>query len=134
MGLPWVRLDANIATHDKILALASDPSALRWQAAFSYICALAWSGGHGTDGKIPSAALGIVHGNQKTARLLVKYRLWSEATAGFQIVNFERRQQVNSASEAIKTAQSQGGKRGNCLRHHGDLCWKNGRCSREEAS
>ena len=134
MGLPWVRLDANIATHDKILFLASDPSALRWQAAFSYVCALAWSGGQGTDGRIPSAALGIVHGNAKTARLLVKYSLWKEAPAGYQIVNFELRQQSNQLSDAIKSAQSAGGKLGNCKRHHGDLCWKNGRCSREVAS
>jgi hypothetical protein len=134
MGLPWVRLDANISTHDKILHLISDPSALRWQAAASYMFALAWSGGQGTDGKIPSAALGIVHGNAKTARLLVKYRLWTEATAGFQIVNFGTRQQANEVSQAVKAAQSTGGKLGNCKRHHGELCWKNGRCSREEAS
>jgi len=134
MGLAWVRLDANISTHDKILHLLSDPSAQKWQAAFSYVCALGWSGGQGTDGRIPNAALGIVHGNAKTARLLVKYRLWEEATAGYSIVNFGTRQQLNSATEAIRTAQSQGGKQGNCKRHHGELCWKNGRCSREEAS
>jgi hypothetical protein len=131
MGLPWVRLDANISTHDKILYLASDPSAARWQAAFSYVCALAWSGGQGTDGKIPTAALGIVHGNAKTARLLVKYGLWTEATAGYQIVNFALRQQSNGISTAIKTAQSTGGKLGNCKRHHGPDCWHNGRCSKE---
>lgn len=131
MGLPWVRLDANISTHDKILYLASDPSAARWQAAFSYVCSLAWSGGQGTDGRIPSAALGIVHGNAKTARLLVKYRLWTEATAGYQIVNFELRQQTNQVSDAIKNAQSEGGKRGNCRRYHGETCWRSGRCSRE---
>jgi hypothetical protein len=134
MGLPWVRLDANIATHDKILHLVSDPSALRWQAAASYMFALAWSGGQGTDGKIPSAALGFVHGNAKTARLLVKYRLWTEATSGFQIVNFDTRQQTNDVSQAVREAQSVGGKLGNCKRHHGELCWKNGRCSREAAS
>lgn len=132
-GLPWARLDANISTHDKILYLASDPAANRWQAAFSYVCSIAWSTGQGTDGKIPTAALGIVHGNAKTARLLVKYRLWTEATAGFQIVNFELRQQTNQVSDAIRTAQSEGGRRGNCRRHHGDSCWKNGRCSREAA-
>ena len=134
MGLPWVRLDSNIATHDKILHLVSDPSALRWQAAFSYVCSLGWSGGQGTDGRIPSAALGFVHGNAKTARLLVKYRLWKEATAGYEIVNFGDRQQANAVAEAIRTAKSEGGKLGNCKRHHGDLCWKNGKCSREVAS
>ena len=134
MGLPWVRLDSNIATHDKILHLVSDPSAARWQAAFSYVCSLGWAGGQGTDGRIPSAALGFVHGNAKTARLLVKYRLWKEAPAGYEIVNFGSRQQMNSITETIRTAQSQGGKQGNCKRHHGELCWKNGKCSREVAS
>lgn len=133
MGLPWVRLDANISTHDKILYLASDPAANRWQAAFSYVCSLAWSGGQGTDGKIPTAALGIVHGNAKTARLLVKYRLWEEATAGYQIVNFAERQQISAVSEAIRNAQSSGGKRGNCRRYHGDSCWRAGKCSKEES-
>lgn len=133
-GLPWARLDVNIATHDKILALASDPSTLRWQAAFSYVCAIGWSTGHGTDGKIPRAALGIVHGNAKTARLLEKYGLWTEAVGGYQVVNFDRYQQSNTLTGAIKQAQSEGGKRGNCRRHHGELCWKSGKCSREEAS
>jgi hypothetical protein len=133
MGLPWVRLDANIATHDKILHLASDPSTLRWQAAFSYVCALGWAGGQGTDGRIPKAALGIVHGNAKTARLLVKYRLWEEVSTGFQIVNFATRQQTKDVTEAIRTLQSEGGKRGNCKRHHGELCWRDGKCSREVA-
>jgi hypothetical protein len=134
MGLPWVRLDANISTHDKILHLLSDPSALRWQAAASYMFALAWSGGQGTDGRIASVALGFVHGNAKTARLLVKYRLWTEAPAGYQIVNFGLRQQTSMASDAIRTAQSVGGKRGNCHRHHGEGCWSDGKCSRGGAS
>ncbi len=134
MGLPWVRLDTNIATHDKILHLLSDPSTLRWQAAASYMFALAWSGGQGTDGRIASVALGFVHGNAKTARLLCKYRLWTGAPAGFQVVNFDVRQQTNEVADAIRAAKSEGGKLGNCRRHHGDSCWKNGKCSREEAS
>lgn len=133
-GLPWVRLDSNISTHDKILHLIGDPSTLRWQAAASYMFAMAWSGGQGTDGRIPTAALGIVHGNAKTARLLVKYRLWSEAVGGYSIVNFDHRQQLNTTTDAIRSAQSTGGKKGNCTRHHGELCWKNGKCSREAAS
>ena len=134
MGLPWVRLDANIATHDKIIHLAGDPSSLRWQAAFSYVCSIGWSGGQGTNGRIPTAALGFVHGNAKTARLLVKYRLWNEVSGGFQIVNFDKRQQSNEVSEAVKALQSEGGKRGACKRHHGESCWRNGKCGREAAA
>lgn len=134
MGLPWFRVDSNIATHDKMLALFSDPSAQRWQAFTSYICALGWSAGAGTDGHVPHFALGTCHGTAKTARLLVKYRLWTEATAGFQIVNFDRRQElavIRDAKDAMRHVASQ---KANCVRWHGDSCWKSGRCSREEAS
>lgn len=134
MGLPWVRLDANIATHDKILNLLTDPSPQKWQAAASYMFAMAWSGGQGTDGKVPLSALGFVHGTAKTARLLEKYRLWEPAVGGYKIVNFGSRQQLNQVSEAVRASQSAGGKKGNCVRHHGELCWKNGRCTREQAS
>jgi hypothetical protein len=78
MSLPWVRIDSNIASHDKILQLLADPSAKRWQAAFSYVCAIGWSGDHGTDGRVPAMALPFVHGTTATARLLVTYRLWEE--------------------------------------------------------
>lgn len=134
MSLPWVRLDSNIASHDKILSLLSDPSTLRWQAAASYMFALGWSGAHGTDGFIPNTALVFVHGSAKTARLLVKYRLWEEATAGHSIVNYATRQQTKAITDATKAAQSAGARKANCKRHHGDTCWRDGRCSRSEAS
>lgn len=126
MGLPWVRLDANVAQHDKILALKADPSPKRWQAMSSYFCALAWSGGQGTDGYIPHYALDSVHATPTTARLLLKYRLWEEAVAGFRIVNFETRQELNIVAEAKRAAQAAGGRKGNCVRHHGPNCgcWK----------
>lgn len=133
-GLPWYRMDSNIASNDKILHLLADPSRDRWQAAASYMFACGWSQGQGTDGRVPSVALGFVHGNAKTARLLVKYRLWTEAVSGYQIVNFGERNPSSELAEAAKSAQSLGGRRGNCKRHHGDLCWKDGRCSREVAS
>lgn len=128
MGLPWVRLDSNIGSHDKILALLGDPSPRRWQAAFSYTSALGWSGGHGTDGAIPSAALPFVHGTPATARLLVVYRLWTESLTGWQIVNYIERQESAEISEAIRAAQSLGGKKAQCRKNHGvDCgCWKKG--------
>lgn len=122
MSLPWVRLDSNIATHDKILALAADPSTAKWQAAFSYTCSLGWSGGHGTDGFIPKTALPMVHGNPKTARLLEKYRLWTEAPGGFRIVNFELRQELSAVAEGKKTALRVASAKANCVRWHGDSC------------
>ena len=130
MALPWVRLDSNIASHDKILSLLDDPSSLKWQAAASYMFALGWSGAHGTDGKIPVSALRFVHASQKTARLLMHYRLWEEGTACFWIVNYAERQQSSTTTEAIRAAQSEGARKANCKRHHGPKCWSGGKCGR----
>lgn len=126
MALPWVRLDANIGSHDKILSLLADPSPKRWQAYASYMTSLAWSGGHGTDGRIPTAALPFVHGTAVTARLLVTYRLWEEHPAAWQIVNYEQRQEITEVSEEKRAAQSIGGKKSRCRANHGPDCgcWK----------
>lgn len=121
-GLPWVRLDSNIASHDKILALLSDPSPKKWQAAAMYPFALAWSGGQGTDGFIPTTALGMIHGSASAARLLVKYRLWEEGTAGWRIVNYSDRQQLSDETYTIRKQQHTGGLKGACIRHHGPDC------------
>lgn len=122
MPLPWVRLDSNIATHDKILDLLADPSPKRWQAAASYMFALGWSGGQGTDGRIPAAALGYVHGTQTTARLLVKYGLWEEHPGAWVIHNYEQRQMLTTTSDAKRAS----GRRAACIRWHGPDCgcWK----------
>lgn len=128
MPLPWVRLDTNIASHDKILNLLSDPSPKRWQATASYMFALAYSGGHGTDGHIPKAALAFVHGTDATARLLLKYHLWEEATAGWHIRNYDARQELEIVSESKRAAQRAGALKANCRRHHGPDCgcWRQG--------
>lgn len=126
MALPWVRLDSNIAAHDKILHLLSDPSPKKWQAVASYMFALGWAGGAGTDGHVPTAALSVVHGTAFTARLLVKYHLWDEAAAGYQIHNYENRQELEIVSEAKRAAQRAGALKANCRRFHGKDCgcWK----------
>ncbi len=126
MSLPWVRLDANIASHDKILGLFSDPSAKKWQAFACYTCALGWSGGQGTDGFVPKTALPMVHGTPVIARLLEKYDLWDEAPGGWVIRNFAKRQQSSLVTESVRTSQRSGARKGNCIRHHGADCgcWK----------
>lgn len=122
MSLPWVRLDSHIASHDKVLSLLSDPSGKRWQAAFSYVCALGWSGDHGTDGAIPKTALPFVHGTPATARLLVTYRLWTESLTGWDIVNYEKRQELSIVREGKRAAQAAGARKANCQRWHGPEC------------
>lgn len=122
MALPWVRLDANIGSHDKVLSLLSDPSGKKWQAFSSYCVALAWSGGHGTDGRVPFAALNYIHGNAATARLLVKYGLWREIVTGFEIVNYAERQELDVIAEAKRAARSASGRKAACERWHGKDC------------
>ena len=121
-SLPWVRTDSNIASHDKILALIDDPSPKKWQALSVYLMSYPWSGGQGTDGIIPKSALKVVHGSPITARLLVKHRLWIECLQGWEIVNFEARQQLSNETYIIRKTQSLGGKKGACVRHHGPDC------------
>lgn len=122
MSLPWVRLDSDIASHDKVLNLLSDDDPLRWQAFSSYVCALGWSGGHGTDGRVPRASLPFVHGTPETARLLEKYGLWDVAPGGWQIRNFEERQETAVVREAKTSARKEASRKGNCVRHHGAEC------------
>lgn len=126
MSLPWVRLDSHIGSHDKILNLLADPSPKRWQAAFSYTCALGWSGDQGTDGMIPAVALGFVHGTSVTARLLVKYRLWQEELTGWSIVNFMERQELAAVTAGKREAARVASQKANCTRWHGPSCWKDG--------
>lgn len=130
MSLPWVRLDSHIASHDKILNLLNDTSAKKWQAAFSFCCALGWSADQGTDGIIPQNALPFVHGTKTTARLLVVYGLWIEHRNGWEIRNFAVRQQLSAITEAKQDARKTAAEKANCKRWHGELCWKAGGCSR----
>lgn len=131
MALPWVRLDSNIATHDKMLDLLGDPSTKRHQAAMSYMFSIAWSGGHGTDGRIPKAALPFVHGNEMTAKLLCKYRLWEARTADWLIVNYAERQELDVVTASKVEARRISAEKANCHRWHGKTCWSAKGCSRE---
>lgn len=127
MGLAWVRLDTNIASHDKILDLLGRRNGRA--IAFSYVCCIAYCGGNGTDGRIPFAALGFVHATKSEMATLVEVGLLKPIPTGWEIVNYGERQQLRAISEVIRTAQSVGGLKGNCLRHHGPECgcWKKSR-------
>ena len=131
MGLPWFRMDSNFASHDKILALLSDPSAARWQACVSYVSSIGWSNAAGSNGKVPRNALVFVHGTTKTARLLEKYRLWEEVPGGYRIVNFDKRNPLSEVREHLEQAKAQAGRKANCVRWHGDSCWQDDHCTKE---
>jgi hypothetical protein len=122
MALPWVRLDTNIPSHDKVLNLLSDPSPKRWQAGLNFVFSFAWSGGHGTDGRIPKAALPFIHANEQTAKLLVQYGLWTPATGAWEIPNYLERQELEVVSAGKRAARTAAALKANCVRHHGKDC------------
>lgn len=126
MSLPWVRLESNIASHDKILALLAERDGAK--AFVLYICALGYSGGHGTDGVIPRYVLPVVHGTEKLAQLLVDKGLWEYTPdAEYLIHNFDMRQELAVISEGKRASKSLAGKKGMCKRYHGPNCncWRN---------
>jgi hypothetical protein len=129
MGLPWVRLDANIGTHDKVLDLLDQKDGCK--AFVLYVCSLGYAGGHSTDGRIPKSALAINHGTDRLARMLVDARLWEydpvEPAKAFRIRNYELRQELGFVSDAKRSAARTAGRKGACIRHHGPdcHCWKN---------
>jgi hypothetical protein len=117
MPLPWVRLDANIGTHDKILELLGERDGAK--AFVLYICALGYAGGHGTDGQIPKYALVVNHGSEKLARLLIAHRLWEyNGNGSYQIRNWEQRQELSSVTDARSVAA----RKAACRRWHGEDC------------
>jgi hypothetical protein len=126
VSLPWVRLDSQIASHDKVLNLLADPSPKRWQAAFSYVSALGYAGAHGTDGAISRVALGFVHGTVTTARLLVTYRLWTEDQdgLGWHVVNYAERQELAIVTAGKREMKRLAAEKANCTRwNHPKDCW-----------
>lgn len=101
MPLPWVRVDSNIAQHEKVQRLLKEePSAKRWQAFVSFVCSIAWSGGSGTDGRIPPYALSSIYGTRATADLLVKHGLWEQNGSGWVIHNYAEYQQLEEVTRA----------------------------------
>lgn len=124
MSLPWVRLDANIASHDKITALLAQRDGHR---AFTlYVCALGWAGGHGTDGVIPRHVLPMIHGTDRLARMLVDEQLWEHTPGGWTIHNYTIRQELSVITEGKRASQRAAARRTNCHRYHGAdcSCWK----------
>jgi hypothetical protein len=111
MGLPWFRVDTNLPTHDKILALI-EASPKGKAAAFVYVCSLAYATGHTTDGFIRRAALPFIHATPTEARLLAESRLWEVVEGGWQIRNFLERNRSAETDKVISSARAAAGAKG----------------------
>ena len=124
MSLPWVRLDSNIASHDKIVRLLSQKDGHK---AFTlYVCGLGYAGGHATDGHIPTAALPFIHGTERLARQLVEVQLWDSADEGWSIRNWGSRQELAIVTSIKEAAKRRASAKANCTRWHAPECgcWK----------
>ena len=123
-GLQWVRLDTNCFTHDKVALLTQQRDGYRAWTVYTF--SLAYSGGHATDGFIPRHILPMLHGTEKIAMQLVEARLWEYAEGGWQIHNWEERQELSVITDAKRKRQQRAADRTNCLRWHGPDCgcWK----------
>lgn len=120
MSLPWVRLDTNIFTHDKVLLLLSQRDG--WRAYGVYTFSLAYAGGHATDGFIPRHVMPTINGTEKVARMLVEADLWQYAEGGYQVKNWDERQELAVITEAKRQASRLGGRKRSCQRYHGPDC------------
>lgn len=73
MGLPWIRVDTQMMQHPKMAGLLYER---RDRVIVRHVSALLWSGGHGTGGHIPAAALGLLQATTRDADTLVTVGLW----------------------------------------------------------
>ncbi len=99
MPLPWVRLDTSMPDNSKVLHLIeSHPQGMA--AAFVWLCSIAYSGKHGTDGFVTRSALARCNGKAVHARLLVDHQFWRDEGVGWTIHDFNEYQESNAETQA----------------------------------
>lgn len=106
MGLPWVRLDTQFANNPKVVELVAKK---QYQAAFAYVCGLAYSGAHGTDGYVPEHCLFLVHATKREAVALVNAGLWNAAPGGWDINGWDEFQVSDDAAKKRRERAQKGG-------------------------
>jgi len=114
VAFDWFRVDVNIKDHDKILNLLEQDNGRA--IAFSYVCALAYSTGAGTDGFVPFRAVPIIHATEEEMGVMRDAGLVKPHPKGWEIVNFARRQATAEAKEITKELQRKGAQATNCKR------------------
>jgi len=120
MALPWVRLDAHIYAHDKIVALLDERNG--WKAYGLFTFCIAWSGGNGRDGYVPRHVIKMLHGDTKTMQVLVDLGFVDEVEGGWQIPNWGDRQELSSETDRKKREKRLAGIKSQCKQRHGQDC------------
>jgi len=125
MALPWFKVASNIGQHDKILDLLERRGGRG--IAFSFIAALGYSVGNGTDGDIPKRALPFIHATPKDMYVMQEVGLMAPTQKGWHIRNFDKYQLTSEASEAALEMKRLGGRKTACKNkgHAPDCkCWE----------
>ena len=106
-GLPWVRVDSDLAQNPKVADLVAEYGARGKAAAFVFVCSIGYSAAHNTDGAIRKAMLPFVHGTAADARILVEAGLWDVAEKGWQISRYAEHQPTMAARELEAKARQE---------------------------
>jgi hypothetical protein len=99
MPLPWIRLDTAMPDHPKIIELVDHHGDAGMAAAFVWVCSLAYSGKHGTDGFLTKNVLARLNGKVKHARLLTEVGLWKDEGIGWTINGWAEYQESNEETQ-----------------------------------
>ena len=97
MSLPWVRLDTQMPSNPKLLAMLQRKDGHR--AAFAWVCGLSYTGAHGLDGFLTKESLPFIHCRNVDAALLVHFGLWKTAPGGWQINGWDEKQQSSDETK-----------------------------------
>lgn len=110
-GLPWVRVDSDLAQNPKVLDLIAEHGQRGMAAGFMFICSIGYSAAHNTDGSIRKAALASIHGTPALARLLVEVGLWEPVEKGWRVTKYADHQPTLATREAMEKARSDAGRK-----------------------
>lgn len=106
-GLPWFRVDSDIAQNPKIVALISEHGQRGMAAAALFLFSIGYAAAHNTDGEMQKASLPFVHGTTAHARLLVEAGLWDAAESGWWISKYDEHQPTKATREAVSKERSE---------------------------
>jgi hypothetical protein len=97
-ALSWVRVQAAIARNHKVLALLPQKGGDR--ALNVFIFGLGYCAEQGNTGFIPEGALGLFHGNARSAQLLTEVGMWHDRPGGWEVNDYAEYQPTDDAARA----------------------------------
>lgn len=110
-GLPWVRIDSDLAQNPRIVEMIGDHGQRGIAASFVFVCSIGHCAAHNTDGEIKRHVLPFIHGTPQLARLLVEAGLWEQDGNGWRIPKYEDHQPTRETRDAAAAARSAAAKK-----------------------